>query len=134
MSAIDLELAVERHATSKIPEGDLFHIQTFGFRGEALPSLGAVARLCLTSRPKNQEEAWTLRVEGGKKFPQNQGPYLLELRLMSARYFCDSCPSQIPQAPFYGAGEVSGYPPSTGHFESPHRFSAARRDSKNFRL
>lgn len=58
MDADDLPLAVERHATSKLkpqPDGtwDLLHIQTLGFRGEALPSMGSVARLDITSRAKN---------------------------------------------------------------------------------
>src|SRR5512141_3167570 len=46
----DLSLAVERHATSKLPDGDLFAIATLGFRGEALPSIGAVARLAIATR------------------------------------------------------------------------------------
>ena len=67
MTAQDLELAVERHATSKLPDDDLFHIQALGFRGEALPSIGSVARLRLTSRPRGADNAWTLLVEGGAK-------------------------------------------------------------------
>jgi DNA mismatch repair protein MutL len=63
----DLELAVERHATSKLPEGNLFNIRSFGFRGEALPSIGAVSRLTLTSRTADQDTAWQLTVEGGSK-------------------------------------------------------------------
>lgn len=69
MGPVDLELAVERHATSKIPDGNLFHISTLGFRGEALPSIGSVARLHLTSRAAGEEEAWCLKIEGGVKQP-----------------------------------------------------------------
>ena len=67
MSAADLELAVERHATSKLPEEALlFRIATLGFRGEALPSIGAVSRLTLTSR-RPDGDAHALIVEGGRK-------------------------------------------------------------------
>ncbi|MDA9005018.1 DNA mismatch repair endonuclease MutL, partial [Amylibacter sp.] len=48
-----LQLALSRHATSKIDGSDLLNINTFGFRGEALPSMGAVGRLTITSRIKN---------------------------------------------------------------------------------
>ncbi|MDX2484195.1 MAG: DNA mismatch repair endonuclease MutL, partial [Pseudodonghicola sp.] len=64
----DLPLALSRHATSKIDGSDLLNIHTFGFRGEALPSLGAVGRLSITSRVAG-EEAATIRVAGGKPEP-----------------------------------------------------------------
>ena len=65
MSARDLPLALSRHATSKIDGTDLLNIRSFGFRGEALPSLGAVGRLCLTSRARG-EDAVTITVAGGE--------------------------------------------------------------------
>ena len=65
MTADEMALAVERHATSKLPDDDLTRVLTLGFRGEALPSIGAVSRLSITSRPRGGE-AWQLRVEGGK--------------------------------------------------------------------
>lgn len=67
MGADDLALAVERHATSKLPDDDLVRINSLGFRGEALPSIGAVARLSLVSRPANADTAWSIMVEGGAK-------------------------------------------------------------------
>jgi DNA mismatch repair protein MutL len=67
MEQQDLKLCVERHATSKIPDSDLFNIRTLGFRGEALPSIGAVSRLTITSRTASDDTAWRLTVEGGTK-------------------------------------------------------------------
>ena len=61
----DLALALERHATSKLPEGDLVNIRTLGFRGEALPSIGAVARLTLVSRAAGAGEGWRITAENG---------------------------------------------------------------------
>ena len=66
MTADELLLAVERHATSKLPDDDLTRIATLGFRGEALPSIGAVSRLHITSRRTAADSAWTLTVEGGR--------------------------------------------------------------------
>jgi DNA mismatch repair protein MutL len=67
MTADELSLAVERHCTSKLPEDDLLHIAALGFRGEALPSIGAVSRMRIVSRPPSADTAWEIAVEAGKK-------------------------------------------------------------------
>jgi DNA mismatch repair protein MutL len=67
MGAEDLALAVERHATSKLADDDLSSIMTLGFRGEALPSIGAVARLTIQSRPLGAREAHEIAVDGGRR-------------------------------------------------------------------
>ena len=67
MNRQDLALCVERHATSKLSEDDLFAIQTLGFRGEALPSIGAIARLEILSRAHGEEEALSIVVDRGAK-------------------------------------------------------------------
>ena len=65
MGAADLALAVQRHCTSKLADETLVRIDTLGFRGEALPSIGAAARLMLVSRPRGAANAHAIRVEGG---------------------------------------------------------------------
>jgi DNA mismatch repair protein MutL len=67
--AAELALALERHATSKVDGTDLTHILTFGFRGEALPSLGAVGRLTLASRFAGAAEAASVTVRAGRIEP-----------------------------------------------------------------
>ncbi|WP_215746255.1 DNA mismatch repair endonuclease MutL [Gluconobacter sp. P1C6_b] len=65
MTPVELELAVERHCTSKLQDERLVQIRTLGFRGEALPSIGASARLSITSRTSDSDTAWCIRVDGG---------------------------------------------------------------------
>jgi DNA mismatch repair protein MutL len=67
MTADELSLAVERHCTSKLPDDDLLQIAALGFRGEALPSIGAVSRLKIVSRPAGADSAWEIAVEAGVK-------------------------------------------------------------------
>ena len=68
MSRAELSLAVQRHATSKLPGDDLLDIKYLGFRGEALPSIASISRLQITSRTASEGNAWSLRVEGGDVF------------------------------------------------------------------
>ncbi|APG26690.1 hypothetical protein A7E78_01715 [Syntrophotalea acetylenivorans] len=66
MDRDDAFLCLERHATSKLRnEADLFHLQTLGFRGEALPSIAAISRLRLRTRTSEALEGWEIHVEGG---------------------------------------------------------------------
>lgn len=65
MGPDDLKLAIARHATSKLSDDELVNIRTLGFRGEALPSIGAVAKLALTSRAKGARDAHQITVSGG---------------------------------------------------------------------
>src|SRR3979411_2909891 len=67
MTQADLAIAVDRHATSKLDDEDLLRIRTLGFRGEALPSIGAVARLDLTTQHASEPHAWSMSVEAGAK-------------------------------------------------------------------
>ncbi|HEX5454532.1 MAG TPA: DNA mismatch repair endonuclease MutL [Stellaceae bacterium] len=67
MSREELDLAVERHCTSKLPDDDIVAIRALGFRGEALPSIGAVSRLSIRSRPPDADSGWEVAVEAGAK-------------------------------------------------------------------
>ncbi|WP_395945948.1 DNA mismatch repair endonuclease MutL, partial [Brevundimonas sp.] len=76
----ELPLAVERHATSKLEpddagDVDLLRIHTLGFRGEALPSIGSVARLSITTRSRDASDAWAIQVEGGEHRPLSPAPF-----------------------------------------------------------
>ena len=79
MSREELPIAIERHATSKLSpneagEWDLLNIHSMGFRGEALPSIGSIARLTITSQTESDDSAWEIAVEGGAEHPPKPAP------------------------------------------------------------
>lgn len=67
MTRADLAIATDRHATSKLDHEDLLQISTLGFRGEALPSIGAVSKLSIVTRHTSEPHAWALSVDAGKR-------------------------------------------------------------------
>lgn len=67
MSKDDLSLAIERHATSKLPSNDLFNVKFLGFRGEALPSIASVAKMRILTKQKGDENGWEMEIKGGQK-------------------------------------------------------------------
>ncbi len=67
MNREELIACLDRHATSKLPDNDLLHIENLGFRGEALPSIASVSRMEIFTYSKDDRSAWQIRVEGGKK-------------------------------------------------------------------
>lgn len=67
MDQQELEAAIERHATSKLPDDDLVNINHLGFRGEALPSIGSVSRMTIKSKTAGNDNAWQISMAGGKK-------------------------------------------------------------------
>ena len=79
MSREELPIAIERHATSKLSpnhdgEWDLLNIGTMGFRGEALPSIGSIARLTITTQTESDDSAWEISVEGGAETKPKPAP------------------------------------------------------------
>ena len=67
MTRDEMLLALERHATSKLPDEDLSHIKNLGFRGEALPSIAAISRMNITSHARETGDAWAINIEKGHK-------------------------------------------------------------------
>ncbi|KJV57183.1 DNA mismatch repair MutL family protein [Orientia chuto str. Dubai] len=74
MSVEDLEVAIERHTTSKLNENDIMNINTFGFRGEALPSIASVSRMHIVTKSKHHNQAYEINVHGGVKTKINLLP------------------------------------------------------------
>jgi len=81
MTQEELGLAVERHCTSKLPDDDLSRISALGFRGEALPSIGAVSRMRIVSRPPDTANAWEITVAAGVKHPPAPSAYPIGTRV-----------------------------------------------------
>ncbi|MCV6547841.1 MAG: DNA mismatch repair endonuclease MutL [Cohaesibacter sp.] len=67
MTQRDLALAIQRHCTSKLDPDDLMDIRHLGFRGEALPSIGSIAKLGITTRHQSEPHAWEIEIKGGRK-------------------------------------------------------------------
>jgi len=87
MSVDDLSLAVERHATSKLPDDDIALINHFGFRGEALPSIGSVSHLTITSRQAEAEDGWSITVDQGHVQAPKPSPRQKGTRVEVSRLF-----------------------------------------------
>ncbi len=99
ISPDDVKLAVVPPATSKISRlDDLNHLRTLGFRGEALPSIAAVAKLSILSRLPEEAVGWEIRVEGAAWFRLRKQAALRALRLRSKTFFL----IRLPGANFYG--------------------------------
>ena len=131
MTMADLALAVDRHATSKLDDEDLLRIRTLGFRGEALPSIGAVAKLGITTRHASEPHAWSLSVEGGVKsaiMPAALSPG--HPRRGQRSVLCDAGAAEISQdRPHRGRGDPRGGA-AAGDGAARYRLHAGRRGAR----
>ena len=92
MSSEELPIAIQRHATSKLPKDDLLDINFLGFRGEALPSIASVAKITITSRTADADTGWQLIVEGGKAGTPTPAPRAIGTPLKYRIYSTMSLP------------------------------------------
>ncbi len=91
----DLELALMRHATSKLSDSELIEIRHLGFRGEALPSIAAVSRMKLSSKASGAKEAWSIRYEGGEKIRESTPCSLLQGTYIEVRDLFFATPNRL---------------------------------------
>ncbi len=87
MGPEDMVLAIERHATSKLPDDDLLDIRWLGFRGEALPSIAAVSRLSILSRLAGADQAWGMEIVNGRAEAPRPAALALGTRIEARELF-----------------------------------------------
>ena len=131
MTRADLALAVERHATSKLADDDLVSIRTLGFRGEALPSIGAVARLAIATPPRKRAARLVDRGRGRRQVGAEAGGARRRHPRRGARpVLRDAGAIEIPQArPHRGRGRARGGAPAR-HEPAGCRLHARRRGAR----